>query len=843
MSESFGHKENLGVISMNLLGEINFWSPAMVLLTGIAPMEAAGKTIYDVFPAFQKNQVLNRLRNVIQNGAIEFLSGKFHKDLFSSPFGHDTKSMGSFLFTLAPLKSTHETIVGMIGVLELTASQTTLLSSGLSDVDRSPEKSPENAVSDLIRTLLNQHHNPAILSSVINVMTLSSENLLPFFQELMANPNPDIRIYTLQIIGDRVDRESLPLLLDALHDPDSNVIYHAIEALGKIRAPEAFDPLVSIASGKDLFLASAALFALSNLGAQVAYQALQHLWENEELKSGMIDLAANDAGIDAIKQLCQLMNEDASYAEEVASALGLIHSKFENNTMRLVLFQELLNEFLNERGIQQLIAMAAKEQTKNFKTLVRLLSLLSNLGALQFLVTVMGNPEIQEDVLQGIKRNSDLLFETLIRELEEENEMRVLPAIIALGRIGKREAVPHLTNMFSRSPAIIIHATGALAKIGYRGCYHDLLPLLAHPDALVRRAAVSALNSIAHPDMPADMERLVQSGHLFERESALRIAGYFGYEACLPHVLDALNDPEEFIRLAAIEVLPFFDYPATGKIVGNLYKISGNRFRSQILKSATFMESDDALPLIRQALEESDPWIKTYALRSAGTLNLREVAPQIKQLLTMEGPVFVKITAIQALGDMRMEGAEEEIAAMADGSNFDLALTVVNALGSMGTHAAFNALHQLLQKADNQLKEQIIPVMAGFDQANIVDQLVITASTTQSDQIRQQCVNSLSLSGSAHAYQALLKLLKNKDCKKLATETLLKISKHNEDEIWQFANQRNENKLLLADFLTRSEWPRSLNFIHEFISSNDPLVKATYESILATKYVKVKTGK
>jgi HEAT repeat protein len=54
-------------------------------------------------------------------------------------------------------------------------------------------------------------------------------------------------------LGEQKDARAIPSLLDSLNDKNANVVYHAIEALGKLRAQEAVGALAAIAESKDFF--------------------------------------------------------------------------------------------------------------------------------------------------------------------------------------------------------------------------------------------------------------------------------------------------------------------------------------------------------------------------------------------------------------------------------------------------------------------------------------------------------------------------------------------------------------------------------------------------------------
>src|SRR6185436_17974539 len=82
-----------------------------------------------------------------------------------------------------------------------------------------------------------------------------------------------------------------------------------------------------------------------------------------------------------------------------------------------------------------------------------------------------------------------------------------------------------------------------------------------HVDTAVRQAAIGALNSVGHADMPSRIGALLDDSNPVVRESAVRIAGYFGYRQCLDRLLERCADPSEAVRRAAVEHLPFLDHP------------------------------------------------------------------------------------------------------------------------------------------------------------------------------------------------------------------------------------------------------------------------------------------
>ena len=67
--------------------------------------------------------------------------------------------------------------------------------------------------------------------------------------------------------------------------------------------------------------------------------------------------------------------------------------------------------------------------------------------------------------------------------------------------------------------------------------------MLGHQDGGVRQSAIGALNSIGHPDLPARIRERLTDPDPLVRESAVRIAGYFGYAETVDGLLGVRARP------------------------------------------------------------------------------------------------------------------------------------------------------------------------------------------------------------------------------------------------------------------------------------------------------------
>ena len=78
--------------------------------------------------------------------------------------------------------------------------------------------------------------------------------------------------------------------------------------------------------------------------------------------------------------------------------------------------------------------------------------------------------------------------------------------------------------------------------IGDTRAYSALGTLLGHPRAIIRQAAVAAVNSVAHPNRANDVQAWLHNSSPLMRESALKIACYLGYVESIESILACCDE-------------------------------------------------------------------------------------------------------------------------------------------------------------------------------------------------------------------------------------------------------------------------------------------------------------
>jgi HEAT repeat protein len=260
------------------------------------------------------------------------------------------------------------------------------------------------------------------------------------------------------------------------------------------------------------------------------------------------------------------------------------------------------------------------------------------------LTRYLGNQETGKQVINAFVASGRKVTDLLISQLGEDKETRH-SAIMALGRIGGPEVAEALVPLLKNDEDAVICCT-ALARIGDRKAYDDLIGLLGHENASIRFAAIAALNSIGHPDMPRRINILLSDNNPLVRESALKIAGYFGFPESRSIVQKLCSDVDHAVRIAAIESLPSFEDERLVSLLRCFYSDEDPKIRAAVVKSLGNMESNQAYAVLSQALNDSDPWVKYYAIKALDRIGITDLMDSVKEITINDSAPYVRLAAI-----------------------------------------------------------------------------------------------------------------------------------------------------------------------------------------------------
>jgi HEAT repeat protein len=735
----------LGILTTDDGLVVTSWDQALASMTAIAPRDAIGRPLTAIVPDLEARGLLTVLQEAIGHGAPTVLAPAFHKYFIPAPPAPPSARYDRMQqrVAVAPLLEGGRP-VGLVITIEDVTERLELehrlagelrqadaearmraierlaalnpvdglgpLPSALGDEDWQVRRSAVAAlagrrdpglVEALVTALRDGHRNFSVLSSALQLLTITGADVTSALVDLLQHPDADLRIQAALALGAQARPDAVEALLAALDDEDANVRFHAIEALGKLAPPAAVERLAALAESHDFFLAFPALDALARINDAAVAPRLVPLLQDELVGDQAAEALGQIGDEDAVAPLCAALDRAHSSASSIADALTAIQRRYAEmfgaDTNHI---EDLARASISAAGAQRVIDAAARASGSTLRHIVTVLGWLRGAAVERTLARLLGTPGVQTELLEAIVRFGAPMADRLIEQLDGDDADTRRSAAVALGRIGDARAVDPLVAVLDDDDReLLVAAAGALARLGDRRAFEPLLPLLGHPDLAVRQAAIGALNSIGHPDMADRMRTLLADADSWVRESAVRIAGYFGYPSCADALLARCADPDEAVRAAALESVAFLEDERSAPLLIAALESDVPRARAAAAQALAHIDAPGAADALRRAADDLNQWVRYFSVISLGRQGDRPALPLLARVAAGDSAQQVRIAAIGAIGEIGLvsdAAVVPMLAAFADGTDEELAVAAVLALGSVEAATGMATLRRAL---------------------------------------------------------------------------------------------------------------------------------------------------
>ena len=658
----------IGVFTTDIQLVIQVWDATLARLTGISEESASGQALTTLLPDIEKRGLLKRFQRSLKEGVVEVLAPAFHHYLIPCAPVTLAKHFDKMQqrITIAPLRD-DQAIAGLIVTVEdvterlererevsmpmldaLRDKDWTVRREAVQEV--SQRAAPE-AINALLNSVVENHHDPALLNSALQVLAASDVDTFSPLVELLQGPDSDLRMQAALALGEQNDVRAAGALVKALKDEDTNVRYHAIEALGKLKAVDAVDALVEIAESRDFFLAFVALEALTKIGDARIAPRMAPLLEDELLREPAINLLGQLGDETAVAPLVALLNTPTAPTDPIADALAALSDRYEEQYREGAYIADLTSREISPTGIQNLLDALETPGKENLRSIALVLGWLKRPGVDRALTRLMGRVDLRDEIIEALARHGPAILDLLIAQLSAEDLEVRRSAVLALGRIGDSSATAALVNTLD-DEALAIDAANALAQIGDPKAVDGLLNLIGNDDASIRQASVNALNSVIPPLMSERIIPLLHDPDPNVRESAVKIAGYFGYPDSAGALLELSRDSNERVRCAAIEHLPYVEDERAFDLLVHAIRAETPSVRAAAARALGTMDAPEAVPPLIEGLSDDDVWVRYFSARALGRRRSEESIEALNRVIEKEKFNHVRIAALDSLGQI-----------------------------------------------------------------------------------------------------------------------------------------------------------------------------------------------
>ena len=533
------------------------------------------------------------------------------------------------------------------------------------------------AAAERIIALLYDEENAGLRNAAAEILVKLGPPVLPVLTRAADSPDPDVRKFILDILGDIGDRQATPLLLRLLqHDAETNVRAAAAENLGKIRDASAVPVMVNALSSPDLLVQFSLLDALGRIGCAIPVAGLIGLGENRLLRKPLFDALGRIGDETAIAPLLAGLHDSMRTVRE-AAILAL-----ENLVSRCG--EQILAGQLSSFALEGVVKLLSSPALSVQRAALAILGRHCDQGRAVLLASYLDNDPLADDVAAILAaRGHDVVAGlTVCWAGASARKKAYLAYLFGAARVEK--AVDLLLEELKGADDFL--RTVLLRALGLVGRVEDIATLAGYlevPEDDVRQAAVDGLVNIAER-FHAPVIDLVHGAFAHAdppvRQAALQVLGRLGGAESEAALLMAMKDESALVRRSAIYYLDGripHHYPALTLALTD----EESDVRRQAIEALAMSADRSLIEPLTLVLQDEDPWVRATAIRALGRFGGAAALSAVRSGL--RDPVgLVTIAAVETLSEGHLPYDGKEIAAQLGHADDDVVLALLQLLAA-----------------------------------------------------------------------------------------------------------------------------------------------------------------
>ncbi len=540
----------------------------------------------------------------------------------------------------------------------------------------------DSVISGLIRSLSaddNAGSRNSAIEALVQIGAAATDALLLSLD----TPDPDVRKFIVDILGDIKDPRTVPALIGALgKDPDENIRAASAEALGKIKDRRAVDALLDCLTRYDeTWLDYAAAAALGEIGDERALGPLIAALGRSSLREPVLESLGKIGNVNTLAPLISGLADSLMIVREVATvALTTIYRKSgQEDRERMI---RTVRTAVNERAVEFLEEMLLMSAGGLQKSAITVLGWAGRESSIQKLLSMLKEEDLEEPIALALKTIDGNRVTHLLGYLSDDNALVRRTVVRVLGEGGDPVSeAPLISLLTDENGHVRSAAAEALGHLGSRKAVVPLLELLMDEYESVQESAIKALAEIGDESALDDLLKDFTSRDAPMRRNIALLLGRFSTEKAAEALALALKDEEPDVRKAVVHAL-------------------GNLPRDRALRSLIHAATDD------------NPEVRMLAAEALGKAGGPE-APDVLISLLEDGDLWVRAAAARGLGRSGGEKAGEVLAMHLSTATDIFLLSLVDVLGKLRSEHALEPLLRLAGHADPEVRKTVLTALSG----------------------------------------------------------------------------------------------------------------------------------
>jgi HEAT repeat protein len=556
----------------------------------------------------------------------------------------------------------------------------------------------ESVIAGLIEALKIED-NAGARNSAIEALVQIGEPALEYLLPVLTAPDPDVRKFIVDILGDTRDSRAVPALITRLaDDDDENIRVAAAEALGKMRDPRAVDALLACLNRhQEGWLDYAAAEALGEIGDRRALEPLLAALDRRGLREPVLGSLGKIGNANTIDPLIVSLADALRIVREVSIiAIFAIYRKSDApDRIRII---ESVRARAIERAVDLLEETLVSTAGDLQKAAIALLGWIGRESSIRKLLSLLNEEDLQEPVAQSLTHIDRVKAGFLFPYLASNNALVRRTVAEVLGEVDGAEAERHLIPLLRDENGHVRSASAfSLGRMRSRMAVMPLLDLLGDEYENVQEAAIHALAAIGDETALDGLTKDFSSHEAYMRRNIVLLLGKFSTE-------------KADVRKAVVNAL-------------------ANAPGAKALRPLLLAATDD------------DPEVRMPAAEALGAMDASEAREALIALLA-DTDLWVRATAARGLGRIGGAKAGEVLTGYLDTASDIFLLALVEVLGRLRYGPACGPLLKLADHKDPEVRKTVLAALDGFE-GNEVLWAVLARLSDQHWSVRKTAVEVL----------------------------------------------------------------------------------------------------
>lgn len=531
--------------------------------------------------------------------------------------------------------------------------------------------------------VLSSHDNAGARNSAIEALIQIGERAVDSLHRSLQEPDPDVRKFAVDILGDIRDGRSVPLLIEMLTDPDQNVRVASAEALGKIRDRRAVDALLGCLARYDQnWLDYAAAEALGEIGDERALGPLIAALERAGLREPVLESIGKIGNVGTLTPLIDGLADPVRIVREVSVvALTTIYRKSSSSDRDRII--TVVRKSAGDRIVDFLEEMVVASTGDLQKATLAVMGWAGRKRSIPKMLSVLKEEDMEEAMVQALGRMDENSIDLLMEYLNDANPLVRRTTTRVLGSRGRIQAEDRLIELL-RDENGHVRSTAAetLGHLKSRKSIPALLALLEDEYENVQESAIHALAAFADESVFEGLLTEFTTRNAGMRRNIALLVGKFSGDKAIDALAFALKDEESAVRKAVVHAL------------GNL-------------------PGDRAYRSLKLAVTDDDAEVRMLAADALGRTERPEVVDALISLL-QDPDLWVRASAARGLGRIGGERAGAVLIRHLSGASDIFLLAIIEVLGRLKPEAALEPLLKLTGHTDPEVRKTVLLSLAGY---------------------------------------------------------------------------------------------------------------------------------